>query len=483
VVHQPDENSAKEQIMKRLIFAGLSVGLTAGAETDRPNIVFIMADDLGISDLGCYGSDYYRTPHLDGLAAQGMQFSRAYAACTVCSPTRASLLTGRYPHRVHLTDALPWDRLYDNPKLIPPDHLKELPAELPTVVRALRDSGYRTALFGKWHLGNEHVFFDQKGHDAYGFDEAFDAHWKIINEVDKGVDVLTERSLRFVKENKNRPFLLCLMHHTPHVPLACPPEYEALYGGVPKGEFQKNQKYAGMISHLDQSVKRVLDQLDELGLADNTVVIFTSDNGGLEAVTSNRPYRDGKGDLHEGGIRIPLIVRWPGHIPAGSVCNASVHTADYFPTFLELAGLKPMPDAHLDGASMLPLWRGQETGERMLYWHFPHRNDPSSAVMEGSWKLIRHIESGRHELFNLKDDPEELNDCALDYPERTDRLKKMLEQHLRSSKAQRMLPNPEWDAERSKGKIKNYGVFYPAGGGVYQQVKEPLPKWFEKEAD
>jgi arylsulfatase A-like enzyme len=469
-----------ENDMKIGMFAGLFAALSACGAAERPNILLIVSDDLGIRDLGCYGSDYYRTPNLDALASQGMRFTRAYAACTVCSPTRAALLTGRYPHRVRLTDALPWDRLFENPKLIPPEHLKELPVELPNIARALRDSGYRTALFGKWHLGNEHVFFDQNGHDAYGFDEAFDAHWKIINEVDKGVEVLTERSLRFVEENKDRPFLLCLMHHTPHVPLACPPKYEAQYDGVPKGAFQKNQKYAGMISHLDQSVKTLLDQLDALGLAQNTVVLFTSDNGGLQTATSNLPFRGGKGDLYEGGLRVPLIVRWPGRIAPGSVCEAPVHTADYFPTFLELAGLAAMPEAHVDGASLLPLWSGKPAEPRTLFWHFPHRQNPSSVVMEGDWKLVHFDLTGKNELFDLKADPEEAADLAVAYPERADRLIKKLEAHLQAAGAQRMRPNPEWDPARPSGKLRNFGTFYPSGGNIYRESKEPLPEWFRQ---
>jgi len=248
-----------------VVLAGvLALAGVCPAVERQANILLIMADDLGIRDLECYGSDYYRTPHLDELSGQGMRFTRAYAACAVCSPTRASLLTGRYPHRVRLTDALPFDRLFDNPKMVPPDHLKELPSELPTFASALRSAGYRTALFGKWHLGNEYQFFAKGGHAAYGFDEAFDTSGK-EKARDKGVDELTERTVRFLKDNRKQPFMLCLMHHTPHVALACPPEDEALYDGVPKGRFQKNQKYAGMISHLDQSVKTVLDKLTQLG--------------------------------------------------------------------------------------------------------------------------------------------------------------------------------------------------------------------------
>jgi arylsulfatase A-like enzyme len=298
--------------------------------------------------------------------------------------------------------------------------------------------------------------------------------------VDKGVEALTERSLRFLEENRERPFLLCLMHHTPHVPLACPPEYEALYNGVPKGEFQKNQKYAGMISHLDQSVKTLLDQLDALGLAQNTVVLFTSDNGGLQTATSNLPFRGGKGDLYEGGLRVPLLVRWPGRIAPGSVCEAPVHTADYFPTFLELAGLAPMPEAHVDGTSLLPIWSGKPAEPRTLFWHFPHRQNPSSVVMEGDWKLVHFDLTGKNELFDLKADSEEAKDLAAAHPERADRLIKKLEAHLSASGAQRMRPNPDWNSARPPGKLRNFGTYFPAGGTVYRQIEEPLPDWFRQ---
>jgi arylsulfatase A len=262
------------RIILILTILGLYTSVLGGEkQSTTPNILFIMADDLGIKDLGCYGSDYYLTPNLDKLASQGMRFTRAYAGCHVCSPTRASILTGRYPHSVHITDALPWDRLYENPKMVPPDHLKELPSNLPTFAKALSSAGYKTALFGKWHLGNEYQFFTQGKHKAYGFDEAFPS-LSTERKRDKCVDDLTEHTLEFLEINKEGPFMLCLMHHTPHVPLACPPEDEALYDGVPKGRFQKNQKYAGMVSHLDQSIQRILDKLEVLGLNENTVVFF-----------------------------------------------------------------------------------------------------------------------------------------------------------------------------------------------------------------
>lgn len=438
-----------------------------------------MADDLGIKDLGCYGSDYYLTPNLDKLAEQGMRFNRAYAGCHVCSPTRASILTGQYPHRLHITDALPWDRLYENPKMIPPDHLKELPFELPTFSKTLQSSGYRTALFGKWHLGNEYQFFKEGKHKDYGFDEAFPSTIA-ERKRDKCVDDLTERTLEFLELNTEEPFMLCLMHHTPHVPLACPEEVEALYNDMPKGQFQKNKKYAGMISHLDQSMKLIMDKLEALGLNENTIVIFTSDNGGLRQVTSNKPFRGAKGDLYEGGIRVPLIVRWPGHVATNSVCEAAVHSTDYFSTFLSLAGLKPVEETQQDGRNMMPLLKGRNPTERTFFWHFPHRQNPSSAVMNGDWKLIHYIVSNKYELFDLKTDPWEEMDLIAKHPLKFDKMKIMLEDHLKSSGAQRMQSNPDWNSNLSQGKIRNFGIHYPAEGGVFQLIKEPYPDWFKK---
>ena len=441
-----------------------------------------MADDLGIRDLGCYGSDYYLTPNIDQLASQGIKFTRAYTASHVCSPTRASILTGRYPHRVRITDALPWDRLSDNPKLIPPEHLKELPSELPTFVKFLRSAGYKTALFGKWHLGNEYKFFSQGGHENYGFDEAFDVS-DAEKKRDKGVDELTERSVDFLEANRNRPFLLYLAHHTPHVPLASTPEDKVIYDSIPKGKYQKNQTYAGMISHLDNSVQKILNKLNELRLDKNTVVIFTSDNGGLREITSNEPYRGNKGDLYEGGVRVPLIVRWPEHIIAGTTFNKPVFSTDYYPTFLELTGMDLDPPAHPDGKSMLGIWKGKNKAyqERTFFWHFPHRQNPASSVMDGDWKLVHNIKSDNYELFDLKSDPYENKNCTSNYPKESKRLRVLLEKHLQELDAQRMRPNPDWDPSKPEGKQKNYGIHYHANGSIFQQERDPYPTWFKKQ--
>ena len=449
-------------------------------KNNRPNIVFILADDLGTRDLACYGSDYYLTPNIDAFAAESLMFNKAYTASHVCSPTRASMLTGSYPHRIRITDALPWDRLSENPKMIPPNHLKELPSSLPNFAKSLHSVGYRTALIGKWHLGNEHHFYAEEGHKEYGFDEAFHVS-SGEKKRDKGVDELTERSLDFIETNKKQPFLLYLTHHTPHVPLATTPEDKAIYDGVPKGRHQKNQVYAGMISHLDNSVQLILDKLDDLGLDKNTLVIFTSDNGGLRKITSNRPFRGNKGDVYEGGVRVPLLIRWPGHTKPGSTFEEPVFSTDYFPTFLEMAGLDVDPKAHPDGKSRLAIWQGNYKGyvPQTFFWHFPHRKNPASSVIDGDSKLVYDINKDSYELFDLKSDPYEKKDLSSKNHKETKRLKLLLEQHLQDVDAQRMRPNPEWDSSKPEGKQKSYGKFERPEGGVFQPVKTPYPTWFK----
>jgi len=464
------------------LLALLPVAMSASDIERPPNILFILTDDLGIRDLGAYGSDYHHTPQLDALAAQGVRFTDAYTASPICSPTRASVLTGRYPQRVHLTDALPWDRLPENPQLVPPNHLKELPSGYPTFAQALREAGYRTALFGKWHLGNEHQFFEQGKHHEYGFDEAFDMHWRVINEEDKGMEGLTGKALEFIERNREQPFALALFHHTPHVPLACPPEFEAFFDDKPKGTLHHNQKYAGMLYHLDVSIGRLLDQLEALGLSENTVVIFTSDNGGLANLTNNHPYRSGKATLYEGGIRVPLIIRWPGRIPAGLVSDAVINSTDYYPTFLEMAGLPLEPAAHLDGIGIMSLLAGEAPDEaRTVFWHLPHyrHEGPQSALRSGNWKLLHKMLTDSFELYDLAQDPGESNDLSTVYPEVKQTLCAKLENHLAEAEAQRMHPNPQWNPHRPQGKIWDMGVFFPKQGGTYQVVKDrEYPDWF-----
>ncbi len=461
----------KLTLMLCLLLSGFSQ-----AEEKPVSIVFIVADDLGIRDLDSYGSDFHQTPHLDQLAADGIRFNRAYASASVCSPTRASILTGKYPHRVQLTDALPWDRLYQNPKMVPPDHLKELPGSLPTYAQALRSEGYATALIGKWHLGNEHEFYNQGKHRDYGFDEAFD-----VNGKDKGVERLTAESIAFIKKHREKPFMLTLMHHTPHVPLNCPPAYKARFEKLKPGRIHDNPTYAGMVSHLDDSIGKLLATLESLGLEENTVVIFTSDNGGLRKITNNKPYRGGKGQLYEGGILVPLIVRWPNRIKPGVSSEAPVLSSDFFPTFLELASLDAQPKVHQDGMSLLPAFKGKPLPDRPLFWHFPHRSMPSSAVMKDDWKLIHFIEPDTYELYNLRRDPYEKQNLFYSENQRGASLMALLKTHLNETRAQIMHSNPAWEKSAPKGSSRNFGVFYSVSGNgkPRQPVSSAYPSWFE----
>jgi arylsulfatase A-like enzyme len=235
-----------------------------------------------------------------------------------------------------------------------------------------------------------------------------------------------------------------------------------------------------MIHHLDQSFKKLLDKLTELGLDKNTVVVFTSDNGGLRNVTSNKPFKGAKGELYEGGIRVSLIVRWPGQIKPGTVNDSPVYSTDFYPTFMEIAGLKAKPKDHVDGRSVLSAWKGKEVKPRTFYWHFPHRHNPSSSIVEDDWKLVYRIDTQKYELYELSGDKYEKKNMAGDKSDKVKELAKKLEDHLQELDAQRMVPNPNYDPSKPAGKGRNYGTFYTSAGNAYQQIKEPYPEWFIK---
>ncbi|MFC1806020.1 sulfatase, partial [Planctomycetota bacterium] len=383
----------------------------------KPNVVLILIDDLGCSDVGCYGSTFYETPNVDRLATQGMRFTDAYAACPVCSPTRASILTGKYPATVNLTDFIPghW-RPYA--KLIVPKFNQQLPLGEVTIAEALKAAGYRTACFGKWHLGGR-----QFGPDKHGFDESGGAP----NRNDKAVRGLTDRALDFIERHKDKPFFLFLSHHTVHIPIQASKEriekYRKKLKPGQKFPQQDSPAYAAMVEEMDIQVGRVMARLDELKLADNTVLIFYSDNGGLHKIftgkgnwtTSNAPLRNEKGSLYEGGIRVPLIVRWPGKVKPGTECSVPVTSVDLYPTFLEAAGSTGDPKHEVDGVSMAPLLTGKGNLDReAIYWHYPHYHHtaPCGAIRAGDHKLIEYYEDGTLELYNLKDDLGEKTNLA-----------------------------------------------------------------------
>jgi arylsulfatase A len=411
------------------------------------NIVLILADDLGINDLSCYGRKDQPTPNLDRLANQGMRFTNAYAAAPVCSPTRAALLTGKSPARLHLTTFLPGRRDTPSQLLLHPRIEQQLPAHHKTIADWLKAAGYATACIGKWHLGGKGALPTDRGFDLY-----FPGHADTspsANEGGKGEYELTERAEKFIEANKNRPFFLYLAHHNPHVPLAAKPSL------VEKHKDAFNPVYAAMIETLDDCVGRLLARLDALGLTEQTLIIFTSDNGGLHVLelpltpaTYNRPWRGGKGFLYEGGLRIPLIVRWPGKTKAGTTIDTPVISTDWPPTLLDIAGVKTTENS--DGISLAGLLAGNKPPPpRPLFWHFPHYTNqgsrPGGAVRDGAWKLIEHYEDARCELFDLERDPSETTDVAAKEPARVAELRGKLEKWRREVGAQENTANPEFN--------------------------------------
>jgi arylsulfatase A-like enzyme len=460
--------------MKRfyaLLFFTITI-LRANA-ADRPNFIFILADDLGWKDLGCYGSSFYETPNLDRLAKEGMRFTQAYAACNVCSPTRASILTGKYPARLRLTDYIPGSGDKPTRKLKLPDWTKHLPLEETTIAEALKGAGYATAFIGKWHLGGTNFYPEHQGFDLniagcyMGQPPSYFSPYKIPTLKDGPVgeyltDRLTDEAIKFMAAAK-RPFFLYLSHYAVHNPQQAKTNLIEKYRAktVPTGsefvndngrqvrQVQNRPIYAAMMESLDDSVGRILTSLQELGLEKNTVVIFTSDNGGLSTSegtpTSNVPLRMGKGWNYEGGIREPLIVKWPGVTKSGTACEQPMISMDYFPTFLEIAGAKFRES---DGQSLVPLLKGQDRPDRPLFWHYPHYSNqgggPAGAVRIGDFKLIEWFEDMRVELYNLREDLSEKNNLSAKMPEKVAELRNLLHIWRENVGAQMLTLNPDY---------------------------------------
>lgn len=417
---------------------------------ERPNIVFILADDLGWTDLGCYGSTFYETPAIDKLAHRGMRFTQAYTACPVCSPTRSSIMTGKYPVRTGITDYIPGQHPA-GAKLETPYTNTELALDEFTIAEALRDAGYLTFYSGKWHLGEAGYGPREQGFDVVVADEALGEH-----RTDPLVgDRLTQTALQFLdKRDPTLPFFMFLSYHEPHRPIVDHPETiehfraktEQAGGEDPHSiaerlgfsrTVQNVAGYACEVAVLDSAVGQVVDRLEQQGVLDSTVIIFTSDNGGLCTVdkpgpTTNLPLRSGKGWLYEGGIRVPLIVVAPGRTPAGSTCDAPLISTDYYPTLLQLAGLPLRPEQHLDGASIAPLLSGDTRDARPLFWHYPHYHGsmwaPGGAIRDGDWKLIEFWDEDTVELYDLATDIGERSNLAASRPELVAALRERLAQ-------------------------------------------------------
>jgi arylsulfatase A-like enzyme len=455
--------------------------------SNKPNILFILADDLGWADLGYTGSEFYETPNLDRLAAEGMVFTNAYAAAPICSPSRAAILSGKYPARLHLTDWIPGNPPAKNQQLAAKPFKKQLDIEEVTLAEALKSGGYKTFFSGKWHLGEEpyypkHQGFEinmggnHTGHPSSYFSPYKNPQLPDGPEGEYLTDRLTDETILFMEQEKNHPFFAFLSFYTVHLPLQGKQDKvekyrkkleKMTYSGddfVQQGttyfkNHQNDPVYAAMVESMDENVGRLLKFLDENGLAKNTIIVFTSDNGGMSSSnqtnnipTSNLPLRAGKGYLYEGGIREPLIIRWPDKIKKNSESDFPVTGTDFYPTLLSLASLPLQPDQHKDGISFKPILEGEVLEARPVFWHYPHYSGglggkPSGAVRFGDYKLIEFYEDMKVELYNVVDDIGEENNLALTMPDKAKTLLELLHQSRKETNAQMPIKNIHFEKD------------------------------------
>lgn len=439
------------------LFASL-VSAAHGA-TPRPNIILILADDLGWADLGCYGNTFNETPNIDRLARQGIRFTQFYAG-PVCSPTRASIQSGQNQARLGITVHIPghWRPFA---KMVEPPVALNLPLEIETFAERLGAAGYRTGYFGKWHLGE-----DSFGPAGQGWQTVIETQGNIVPaRIDpstpprRTAEFLTAKAIEFITANKDRPFLLQVSHYAVHIQLSTTPELLAKYQAKPPApNYPSRPDYAGLLEELDQSVGRITATVDQLGLGRNTLVVFVSDNGGLAreqggtVTTSNAPLRSEKGTVYEGGIRVPCIARWTDTIPAGNASSAVASTIDFYRTFAEASGAGLPPAQVNDGVSLLPVFRqaNASLGRDTLYWHLPHyhHSTPASAIRQGDWKLIEFFEDGALELYDLRNDLGETKNLAAQHPDRTRALHGALKSWRKDVQAQMPQRNPAYDPAR-----------------------------------
>ncbi|MBI1356934.1 MAG: sulfatase-like hydrolase/transferase [Acidobacteria bacterium] len=471
---QPDQNLSRRAFLRTAALAAAAAALPAASQTRPPNVILFVIDDLGWMDLGCQGSTFYETPHLDRLAREGVRFTDAYAACPVCSPSRAALMTGRYPGSVgftgHIT-AIGRHRSKPHGRVIPPDDRMFLDPRETTLAEALAPAGYVSASIGKWHLGSREYWPERQGFDfnVAGYDhgsppgyfdpyEDPDKSWNTdiptLADREAGeylTDRLTDEAVRFVEQSGDRPFLLYLPHYAVHTPLQAPPELVAKYRKkLASDDSQFDPVYAAMIEKVDDSLGRLMQALERLGKRENTLIVATSDNGGLLESTRNRPLREGKGSLYEGGVRVPLIVCWPNGFAGGAVSHEPVSGVDLYPTIAEAAGERARPGA-VEGRSLLPALRDPAAAqpERDLLWYYPQYSPqfqrPGAALRRGRWKLIEHYDPPAVELYDLADDLGETRDLAASQPEKAAELLARLRGWIDEHVSIRHRLNPKYD--------------------------------------
>ncbi len=460
------------------------MGMSLPAHAAKMNVVFILVDDWGWADAGVQGSDFFETPNIDRLAREGMRFTQAYAAAAICSPTRAAILTGKSPARLDMTI---WHEGAvrggsKNKRLLEAKAVANLPLAEVTLAELFKKQNYFTAHIGKWHLGQAAFYPETQGYDVniggtyWGAPATF--HWPYRGPWSKNdpelryvpvgagkpgdylTDKLTDNALRIIAQQKDRPFFLSLWFHTVHTPIEGKPTWVKRFEKKPSGKIHSHAEYAAMLASLDENIGRVLRQLDDLKLADRTVVILTSDNGGVDFPTAksahrpptrNTPFRSGKGTLYEGGLRVPLIIRWPGRTKPGTECAAQVTSQDFFPTLADALGQTTAP--RHDGVSLLQLLKNPKAPlkREALFWHYPHyypRMTPASAIRAGDWKLIHYYEDNRMELFNLKTDPAETKNLAATQSAKAKALREKLDAWRKETDAKAPIRNPDWRPRR-----------------------------------
>jgi arylsulfatase A len=454
------------------LLAGCYGSSNKAKDRNKPyNIVFILADDLGWNQVGYNGTTYYETPHIDSIAAQGMTFNNAYAAAAICSPSRASLMTGKYPARLRITDYIPGSP-YPYQKLTTPQMTMALPLEEKTIAEMLKERGYVSGHFGKWHLNADKNYAPGRAGDpaSQGFDVVLTTEKPTEtdnpNQDAHKTKLITETTIDFIEKNKDKPFFAYVSYNTVHRPLMERQELINKYAAKPNAnDSVNNPVMAAMIETMDKGVGQILQKLEMLGLSENTIVVFYSDNGGLKLLQDQKPFRGGKAMLYEGGTRVPLAVKWPGVVKPGSSNTTLVSTIDFFPTLAEIAGQQQQPK-DVDGVSLLPLLK--QTGpinRDALFWHYPHYHHlgykPGAAVIMGQYKLIEWFEPFlRNEphpvsLFNISSDPGETKDLADQMPGKVKELQQRLHVWQKQVGAQPMTVNSGYTIAKADWKFKD----------------------------